>query len=57
MPTPPPALDARKAAEEQVLVILDLPKPVLALLVYTLGKAGWSQGTAERELRAVKWWL
>jgi putative AlgH/UPF0301 family transcriptional regulator len=27
------------------------------LLVYALGKAGWTQGDAERELRAAKWWL
>jgi hypothetical protein len=47
----------RQSAEEQVRVILELPRCVLALLVYALGKAGWTQGDAERELRAAKWWL
>jgi hypothetical protein len=47
----------RESAEEQVRVILDLPRPVLALLYYTLGNAGWSRVQAESILRAHKWWL
>jgi hypothetical protein len=50
-------LDARKRAEEQVRVVLELPDPVVALLMYALGKAGWTQSKAERVLRAEKWWL
>ncbi len=53
-PVPP---TTRQSAEEQVRVILELPSSVLALLTVTLHNAGWTRGTAERELKQIKWWL